>query len=69
MAIHWDIGGRVTHNFKVQSWKECQNFQLYFMMGTVVNTNSSAEIAGEGVEIFMVGECKYVTHAKRMVFS
>ena len=57
-AIHWDIGGRVTRNFKVLPCKSGKYFQRNFMMATVVYTNSSAEIGRAGVGILEWGESK-----------
>ena len=54
-AIHWDIGGCVTHSFKVHSRKMKNRLPEYFMMATVVYTNNSAGIAGAVMEI-LVGE-------------
>ena len=48
-------GGRVIGSFKVPLSKEWENFPAYFMMDTVVYTNTSAEIAGAEVEILRGG--------------
>ena len=55
MAIHWDIGGCVTHSFKVHPHKKKKKLQEYFMMAIVVYSNKCLGIVRAVVEI-LVGE-------------